>query len=71
MPRRRLCLKLRLRRLHRPPVVCSMALFDGPTVSLPNAKLKAIDVIHVLSDLFILRNVPGHIRSDNGPEFVA
>ncbi len=34
-------------------------------------KLKAIDVIDVLSDLFILRGVPGHIRSDNGPEFVA
>jgi putative transposase len=33
--------------------------------------LKAIDVIDVLSDLFILRGVPGHIRSDNGPEFVA
>ena len=24
-----------------------------------------------LSDLFILRGVPAHIRSDNGPEFVA
>ncbi|HET9247655.1 MAG TPA: IS3 family transposase [Xanthobacteraceae bacterium] len=34
-------------------------------------KVKAIDVIDVLSDLFILRGVPGHIRSDNGPEFVA
>jgi transposase InsO family protein len=34
-------------------------------------KLKAIDVIDVLADLFILRGVPGHIRSDNGPEFVA
>src|SRR4029078_4398886 len=34
-------------------------------------KLKAIDVIDVLSDLFILRGVPGHIRSDNGPEFGA
>ena len=34
-------------------------------------KLKAIDVIDVLSDLFILRGVPTHIRSDNGPEFVA
>ena len=34
-------------------------------------KLKAIDVIDVLSDLFILHGVPGHIRSDNGPEFVA
>jgi len=34
-------------------------------------RLKAIDVIDVLSDLFILRGVPSHIRSDNGPEFVA
>ncbi len=34
-------------------------------------KLKAVDVIKVLSDLFILRGVPAHIRSDNGPEFVA
>jgi transposase InsO family protein len=34
-------------------------------------RLKAIDVIDVLSDLFILRGVPEHIRSDNGPEFVA
>ena len=33
--------------------------------------LKSTDVIDVLSDLFILRGVPGHIRSDNGPEFVA
>ncbi len=34
-------------------------------------KLKAIDVIDVLSDLFILRGVPSHTRSDNGPEFIA
>jgi len=34
-------------------------------------KLKAADVIDVLSDLFILRGVPDHIRSDNGPEFIA
>ncbi len=32
---------------------------------------KAADVIDVLSDLFILRGVPSHVRSDNGPEFVA
>jgi len=36
-----------------------------------NRKLKAVDVIDVLSDLFILRGVPSHIRSDNGPEFIA
>jgi hypothetical protein len=34
-------------------------------------KLRAVDVIDTLSDLFILRGVPGHIRSDNGPESVA
>ena len=34
-------------------------------------RLKAADVIAVLSDLFILRGVPDHVRSDNGPEFVA
>ena len=34
-------------------------------------KLKATDVIDVLADLFILRGTPGHIRSDNGPEFAA
>ena len=34
-------------------------------------KLKATDVIDVLSDLFIQRGVPHHVRSDNGPEFVA
>ena len=28
-------------------------------------------MIDVLFDLFILRGVPAHIRSDNGPEFVA
>ena len=34
-------------------------------------RLRSTDVIDVLSDLFILRGVPGHIRSDNGPEFTA
>ena len=34
-------------------------------------RLKAADVIDVLSDLFILRGTPGHVRSDNGPEFAA
>ncbi len=28
-------------------------------------------MIDVLSDLFILRGMPAHIWSDNGPEFVA
>jgi putative transposase len=34
-------------------------------------KLNSIDVVDLLSDLFLLRGVPGHVRSDNGPEFVA
>jgi transposase InsO family protein len=29
------------------------------------------DVIDLLFELFILRGIPGHIRSDNGPEFTA
>ena len=33
--------------------------------------LNAVDVIDVLFGLFILRGVPGHIRSDNGPELIA
>jgi len=34
-------------------------------------KLNSTDIIDALSDLFILRGVPGHVRSDNGPEFIA
>ena len=34
-------------------------------------RLNSNSVIDALSDLFILCGVPGHIRSDNGPEFVA
>ena len=36
-----------------------------------NRRLKAVDVIDALTDLFILRGIPAHIRSDNGPEFIA
>ena len=34
-------------------------------------KLSSVDVIDILTDLFILRGIPAYIRSDNGPEFVA
>lgn len=33
--------------------------------------MKASDVIDVLTQLMLIRGVPGHIRSDNGPEFIA
>src|SRR5262245_24953586 len=34
-------------------------------------RLGADDVLERLSDLFVRRGVPEHIRSDNGPEFTA
>ena len=33
--------------------------------------IKTADVIERLSDLFILRGIPEHIRSDNGHEFAS
>ena len=33
--------------------------------------ITARDVIDLLAELFIIRGVPKHIRSDNGPEFIA
>ena len=55
-------------------IACSNVLdeFTHESLAIRVArKLKAIDVIDVLSDLFIVRGMPGHIRSDNGSEFVA
>ena len=34
-------------------------------------KLTSEDVLQRLSDLFVCKGVPGHIRSDNGSEFTA
>lgn len=34
-------------------------------------RMRARDVIEVLAELFALRGIPQHIRSDNGPEFIA
>jgi transposase InsO family protein len=34
-------------------------------------QIRSQDVIGVLSELFLLRGIPEHIRSDNGPEFTA
>ena len=34
-------------------------------------RIRSIDVIATLADLMVTRGVPGHIRSDNGPEFTS
>jgi putative transposase len=34
-------------------------------------KLNSMNVIETLADLFLLRGVPAHVRSDQGPEFIA
>ena len=34
-------------------------------------KFTSFDVIEVLSELFITRGLPKHIRSDNGPKFTS
>lgn len=36
-----------------------------------NRRMTSDDVLDVLRDLFVARGVPQHIRSDNGPEFIA
>jgi transposase InsO family protein len=37
----------------------------------PRRRLNSRNVIEVLADAMIRRGIPEHIRSDNGPEFVA
>jgi transposase InsO family protein len=34
-------------------------------------KLKSVDILETLADLFIIKGIPDYIRSDNGPEFTA
>lgn len=38
---------------------------------LVKRKISSQDVILALADLFLMRGIPEHIRSDNGPEFIA
>jgi len=40
-------------------------------VSFVARRIRSQDVILILADLFIEHGIPEHIRSDNGPEFVA
>jgi putative transposase len=39
--------------------------------SVVRRRITSQDVIFILADLFLTRGCPEHIRSDNGPEFVA
>ena len=34
-------------------------------------RIRSQDVLLILADLFLSRGIPSHIRSDNGPEFIA
>jgi transposase InsO family protein len=34
-------------------------------------RIRSQDVLMILADLFLSRGIPTHIRSDNGPEFIA
>ena len=34
-------------------------------------KIKSVNVLETLADLFIIKGIPDYIRSDNGPEFTA
>jgi putative transposase len=53
-------------------MLCISDEFTRESLAIKVARqLKATDVIETLCDLFILRGIPAHIRSDNGPEFVA
>ena len=53
-------------------MLCIIDEFTREALTIRIARtLKATDVIDALADLFILRGVPAHIRSDNGPEFIS
>jgi putative transposase len=53
-------------------VLCVVDEFSREALAIRVArKLSSIDVIDTLADLFIARGTPTHIRSDQGPEFVA
>jgi len=53
-------------------MLCIIDEFSRESLAIRVArKLKATDVIEALCELFVSRGIPTHIRSDNGPEFVA
>ena len=53
-------------------MLCILAEFTRESLAIRVARrLRSTDVIEALAGLFVLRSVPTHIRSDNGPEFIA
>jgi transposase InsO family protein len=53
-------------------MLCIIDEFTREAIAIRVARsLKSTDVIEALCDLFVERGIPAHIRSDNGPEFVA
>jgi transposase InsO family protein len=53
-------------------MLCVVDEFTREALAIRVARrLRSSDVIDALADLMILRGAPEHVRSDNGPEFVA
>lgn len=53
-------------------MLCIIDEFTREALAIKVARrLNSTEVIAALCDLFILRGIPAHIRSDNGPEFIA
>ena len=53
-------------------MLCIIDEFTREVLAIKVARrLNSTDVISALCDLFITRGIPDHIRSDNGPEFIA
>jgi transposase InsO family protein len=53
-------------------MLCVVDEFTREALAIRVARrLSSSDVIDTLADLFIARGAPAHIRSDQGPEFVA
>jgi putative transposase len=51
---------------------CAVDEFSREALAIRAARrLSSADVIDTLADLFILRGIPAHVRSDRGPEFAA
>ena len=62
-------------RTHDGRAVCLLTIMDEYSREClairAGRSMRSADVIEVLAELMMIRGVPGHIRSDNGPEFTA